>query len=125
MLVYYAHSKLIYNTEREKKELSIIQDNFKNANIINPNGWIYDCGKERDIMEQCFIFVKQSDIIVFSTIEDGFIGKGVYSEIQRAFWYDKYVYYLFEGKLHKFDDFSNINIYERGWDWKKFAKVNV
>ena len=125
MLVYYAHSKLIYNTEKEKEEFSIIKDNFKDSVIINPNEWIYDNGKEKDIMEQCYIFVKQSDIIVFSTIEDGFIGKGVYSEIQRAFWYDKYVYYLFEDKLYKFDKFSNIDIYERGRDWKKFAKVNV
>ena len=70
MLIYYAHSKLIYNTEKEKEEFSIIKDNFKDDIIINPNGWVYDNGKEKDIMEQCYIFVKQSDVIVFSMIED-------------------------------------------------------
>ena len=38
MLVYYAHSKLIYNTEKEKEEFNIIKDNFKDGVIINPNG---------------------------------------------------------------------------------------
>ena len=125
MLVYYAHSKLIYNTEKEKEEFSVIKDNFKDGVIINPNGWIYDNGKEKDIMEQCYIFVKQSDIIVFSMIEDGFIGRGVYTEIQKAMWWHKKIYCLHEGKLHKFDNFDNISIFERGMNWKRFAKVKI
>ena len=95
MLIYYAHSKLIYNTEKEKEEFSIIKNSFKDDIIINPNGWVYDNGKEKDIMEQCYIFVKQSDIIVFSMIEDGFIGRGVYTEIQKAmWWHKKYIVYM-------------------------------
>ena len=124
MLIYYAHSKLIYDTKREKEEIEIIQDAFTNSHIINPNGWIYNNKRESDIMEQCYIFVKQSDIIIFSSV-DGFIGKGVYNEIQRAFWYDKDVYYLSEDRLYKFNNFNDIEIFNRGWDWKKFAKVKV
>ena len=76
-------------------------------------------------MEQCYIFVKQSDIIVFSMIEDGFIGRGVYTEIQKAMWWHKKIYCLHEGKLHKFDNFGNISIFKRGMDWKRFAKVKI
>ena len=58
MLIYYAHSMLIYNTEREREEIEDIKKGFifydkLQDRIINPNGWIYDNGDEKSIMEQC------------------------------------------------------------------------
>ena len=35
------------------------------------------------------------------------------------------IYCLHEGKLHKFDNFENISIFERGMNWKRFAKVKI
>ena len=45
MLIYYAHSMLIYNTDKEKEEIENIKKGFifydkLQDRIINPNGWI-------------------------------------------------------------------------------------
>lgn len=131
MLIYYAHSKSIYNTEREKEEIENIKKGFifydkLQDRIINPNGWIYDNGDEKSIMEQCYVFIKNCDCVVFSTLEDGIIGKGVYSEIDKALEYGKNVFHLRQdGDMKRFlkEDFDKIELVNEGKDWRKYAKV--
>lgn len=134
MLIYYAHSMLIYNTEKEREEIDLIKLNEGHTygnydvTIINPNGWIYDNGNGKDVMEQCFVFIKQSDMTVFSTLKDGVIGKGVYSEIEKALYYDKSVFHLRQdGDMRRFleKDFDKIELVNEGKDWKKYAKVKL
>ena len=76
----------IYNTKIEKKEFDTIYDKFQNENIyiINPAIWIAQNMNGHDAMQQCFKFIDISACIVFTTLEDGIIGKGVYEEINYA-----------------------------------------
>ena len=79
-------------------------------------------------MEQCFVFIKQSDMTVFSTLKDGVIGKGVYSEIEKALYYDKPVFHLRQdGDMRRFleEDFNKIELVNEGKDWRKYAKVKL
>lgn len=77
--VYYAHSILIYNTKREKKELKFLRKKF--SSILNPNTDIkWD---DTTKMEPYFRAVKNSDIVVVSEHKNH-IGKGVYDEIKTA-----------------------------------------
>ena len=133
MLVYYAHSMLIYNTEKEREEIDLIKLNEGHTygnydvTIINPNGWVYDNGNGKDVMEQCFVFIKNCDCVVFSTLEDDIIGKGVYSEINKALEYGKNIFQLNNGKLYIFDreKYNKIELVDEGKDWRKYAKVKL
>ena len=129
MIIYYAHHLSIYNTVQETKELKVISRAFKDSILINPNGWIYD-GPESNssaIMEQCYIFVKQSDMVIFSALDDGVIGRGVYCELETAFENNKKVYFLFRNALIEFYkvDFSKIVLINNGENWKRYAKVKI
>lgn len=35
--VYFGHSRMLYNTEEEKKSIEIIRNTFPNYSIVNPN----------------------------------------------------------------------------------------
>lgn len=77
--LYYAHSMLIYNTKREKKELRFLRKNF--SSVCNPKT---DITWDNTIkMEAYFKVVKNSDIVVVSEYKNH-IGKGVYDEIKTA-----------------------------------------
>lgn len=124
-LIYYAHHKSKYNTKTELNEINKIEKAFNLSRIINPNGWIYQCGNENSIMNQCLKMVENCDILVFSTLDDGVIGKGVYSEIEHALNFNKEVY-LLKDKLYKFtmSDYNKIKIiYEDTKSWRRYAKV--
>lgn len=123
--IYYAHHQWKYNTEEELKELEQIElqlDGF----IVNPNGWVYEVEDQSYCMGQCFHFVKICDTLVFSTIENGIMGKGVYDEIKCALDNNKQVYYLNNGLLESFyyGDYDNIKIVvdETGTN-RRYAKV--
>lgn len=111
-VIYYAHHLAKYDTLEELKELDLIESNFDNSVIINPNGWINQDADEKTIMEQCFKLVYKSDILVFSSIEDGIIGQGIYGELLKAFTHGVEVYYLNDNKIEPFTDrhFDNISI---------------
>lgn len=93
-IIYYAHHMWKYNTKEENDEINQIHNKFDNSVIINPNGWVAQVGDEGYIMEQCFQMVRNSNILVFSSIEDGVIGKGVYDEVHEAYDNDLDIYYL-------------------------------
>ena len=118
--IYYAHSMEIYNTKIEKKEFDAIYDKFQNENIyiINPATWIAQNMNGHDAMQQCFKFIDISDCIIFTTLEDGIIGKGVYEEISYA---------LKNNIITRFlnIDFKKIDIIynKTSSTWKRYAKV--
>ena len=74
---YYSHSMRIYNTEREAEELDTIEELY--GDVINPNGDI----TWRGSMEPYFKAVRRSCILIFSQYK-GYIGRGVFDEIQTA-----------------------------------------
>ena len=128
MIVYYAHHMSVYNTLQEERELKVIHRVFKNSVVINPNGWINSKGVNGPaIMEQCYIFVQKSDAVVFSTLEDGVIGRGVYCELKKAFKYKKRVYFLIRNALIEYyeSDYKETKLINNGKDWKTYAKVKI
>jgi hypothetical protein len=94
-IIYYAHSKRIYNSEEETEELDAIRDYFFTALIFNPNRPSIQWAK--DPMAECLRLVEDESTtaLVFSGI-DGYIEAGVYAEIRVAQNTEKAVYYLNE-----------------------------
>ena len=77
-------------------------------------------------MNQCYHFVKMSDVVVFSSL-DAIIGRGVYEEVQLALEDNKDVYYLSDNNFYKITlkDFLKINIiYNETNSFRKYASVN-
>lgn len=107
--VYYAHHQWKYGTKIEEYELGVIERYFPHACIFNPSTdpKSKDCGDEGQIMEECLDMVAESDIIVFSSMDD-MIGKGVYEEIQVAKRAGKLILYLNRDELT-----TNYEIYNR------------
>ncbi len=91
--LYYAHHMFKYNTKEEKQEIELIEKKFPNFLIINPNEWICQDNSEQAIMNQCYHFVKMSDILVFSSLNT-IIGRGVHEEVQLALEENKDVYLI-------------------------------
>ena len=123
--LYYAHHIFNHNTKEEKQEIELIEKKFPNFLIINPNGWIYQDNSEQAIMNQCYHFVKMSDILVFSSLNT-IIGRGVYEEVQLALEKNKDVYYLLDNDFYKINlkDFLKVNIiYNKTNDFRKYAST--
>lgn len=124
--LYYAHHMFKYNTDEEKQEIKLIEEKFPSFLIINPNGWIYKNNSEQAIMNQCYHFVKMSDILVFSSLNT-IIGRGVYEETKLALENNKDVYYLFNNNFYKItaDTFLKVKIiYNETKSFRKFASVS-
>ena len=126
-VIYYAHHMRKYNTQEEKEEVDIIENIFNSGIIINQNGWIYQCGNENYIMNQCLQLVKNSDILIFSTIENRIIGKGVYTEIECALKNNKRVYFLKDKLIeYTYSDFNKIElIYNKTKSYREYARVTT
>ena len=114
-----------YNTKEEKQEIELIEKKFPNYLIINPNEWICQDNSEQAIMNQCYHFVKMSDVLVFSSLNT-IIGRGVYEEVQLALEKNKDVYYLLDSNFYKINlkDFLKVNIiYNKTNDFRKYANT--
>ena len=122
--VYYAHSKQIYNTNREKKELAFLRKHF---DVLCPNT---DIGEHNNI-EPYLEAVKTCNRVVCSEYKKH-IGKGIFEEIRCAFEESKRIfvlrkrkkrYHLLEilGKAHKYGV-----VYDDEADWKiNYAKLSI
>jgi len=75
--VYYAHSKCIYNTPREKSELKWLRKKF--AKVLDPNSDMGELGDVNPYLRA----VGEHDAVVCSEYK-GYIGKGVYHEVDHA-----------------------------------------
>ena len=117
--VYYAHSKLIYNTKREKKELEFLRKKF--SSVFNPN--IKISWDNNTKMEPYFKAVKNSDIVVASEYKKH-IGKGVFDEITTAINNNITVLCL-RRKLFKYQLYKIANVeIVNDQDWKKkYGKI--
>ena len=119
--VYYAHSMLIYDTRREKKELKFLKKHYKF--VCNPNTDIkWDDAME---MEPYFKAIKSCDLLICSEYKNH-IGKGVYDEIRTALNNNIIVLCLkkklFRYRLHNIKDL----ILKNENDWKiKYGKINT
>ena len=92
--IYYAHHRWKYNTKIEEYELNLIREYFPNSTIFNPSEDLDVEGRtEEDIMKDCLERVRDSDIVIFSSM-DGVIGKGVYEELKEAYKTDKLTLYI-------------------------------
>ena len=114
-----------YNTKEEKQEIELIEKKFPNFLIINPNGWICQDNSEQAIMNQCYHFVKMSDILVFSSLNT-IIGRGVHEEVQLALEKNKDVYYLLDNDFYKINlkDFLKVNIiYNKTNNFREYAST--
>lgn len=98
--IYYAHHQWKYNTPEEAYELTLIRKYFPRAAICNPATDLESIatGDETIIMQECLNKVKDSDIVIFSSL-DGCIGTGVYHEIKYAQKNGKVIFYIFHDKL--------------------------
>lgn len=124
-IIFYAHHLWKYGTQKEIDELCVIKKHFKDSVIINPNGWINQCGDEKYITGQCLKLVEVSDVLVFSALQDNVIGKGVYSEIETALNKGKKVFFLCDDILIRFGlyDFKSIEILRNATD-RRYAQIN-
>lgn len=77
-LMYYAHSKKIYNTKREQAELMWLLDNFS-GKVVCPNNGMGELGS----IEPYLKMISKCDGVVLSEYERH-IGRGVFSEVERA-----------------------------------------
>jgi hypothetical protein len=97
--IYYAHHRWKYGTQIEAYELDLIRRYFPTSTVFNPSEHLDVKGRsEEDIMKECLEHVRDSDIIIFSSM-DGVIGKGVYEELQEAHKTDKLVLYILWDRL--------------------------
>ena len=123
--LYYCHHMFKYNTKEEKQEIELIEKKFPNFLIINPNEWICQDNSEQAIMNQCYHFVKMSDVLVFSSLNT-IIGRGAYEEVQLALEENKDVYYLLDNNFYKINlkDFLKVNIiYNKTNNFRKYAST--
>ena len=116
MRVYYGHSKKIYGTDREKKELKLLKTMFDN--VICPNN---DIGNVERGMKVYLKIVEWANLIIVSEY-CGYVGYGVYYEIKTAIEHNIPVKCLRKNKLYDIEDLS---IYDSN-DWEiKYAKLKI
>lgn len=113
--IYYAHHQWKYCTDAELYELDLIGRYFPNATIFNPSRDLKtpkeyfesQDSREEAIMEECLETVRNSDILIFSSL-NGTTGEGVYREVEEAKKAGKLVLYIFQDTLH-----AGFHIYKR------------
>jgi len=118
-VVYYAHSKKIYNTSREKMERSYIEKRFKA--VCCPNRDMGELGSMNPYIDK----VKGCHAVVCTEFQ-GHIGKGVYEEITAALRFEKEVYCLRRRvgvfQLHRIKEVMIVD----DTDWgTRYGKVKV
>jgi len=113
--IYFAHPRATQDSPRALEAIEAIKEKFPTATIINPADYI---GSN---MKFYLRLVAKADILIFITTEDGFIGKGVFSEIRLAQFLRK------EALFYHFQDqqfaryFEILNVNEDNWE--KYAQV--
>ena len=116
--IYYAHHQWKYGTQIERYEIDLIKRYFPDSVVFNPATELTTdpaLGEEA-IMEECLERVRNSDIVIFSSM-DGVVGTGVYHEVQEARKNGKFVYYIFNNRLfetfyiRKFNDIQTDRVY--------------
>jgi len=74
--IYYAHSKLIYDTPREKQELKWLKKKFI---VVDPNKDLSELGSMEPYIKKMF----ECNMVICSEYKKH-VGKGVYEEVYHA-----------------------------------------
>lgn len=116
---YYAHSKLIYNTTRERAEEKFLKKKFK---VVNPNTDMGEMGSMIPYLQK----ISCVDGVVFSEFQKH-IGKGVYEEVKHSILLGKPTYCLRKTLLgYKLIPIKEIPEVSDEYDWKVgYAKVSA
>lgn len=122
--IYYAHHRWKYGSKVEEYERELIRRYFPLANIFDPSTDLKHTALDGEevVMAECFEVVRNSDILVFSSM-DGVIGTGVYHEIQEAQRLGKIIFYIYQDDLH-----ARFNVNLRDEDKRSdrlYATVNI
>lgn len=121
--IYYAHHQWKYNTTVELYELSLIRRYFPNASVFNPSIDLKTDSKDESvIMSECLDTVRNSDILIFSSL-DGCVGKGVYQEVMQAQNQGKIIFYIYQDGLRT--DFGISERPESKRTDRMYANVNL
>jgi hypothetical protein len=117
--IYYAHSKMIYNTSREKSELKYLK---RFGKVICPNNHI---GEQANINYYLDIIKSKCKTVVCSEYKR-YIGKGVFEEISHADYHGIPNYVLRkQSKRYRLSIIKGVDIVDEN-DWKiKFAKIII
>ena len=109
---------LIYGTDRERKELAALKRYFGDAHIVNPNGDVQSSRSMVPFLEA----VERSDVVAFSDV-DGWIGRGVYTEVHHAHQHDKTLFHIGQQTMNIVAFTGGVRVANRD-DWKyRYAKV--
>jgi hypothetical protein len=91
-MIYFAHPINTYNSDLERKCLSLIKEKFPNDDIINPSDKevidmfdIYKTTYPNNYMQYFANLVWECDKIVILPFSDGMIGAGVWFEAHEHF----------------------------------------
>jgi len=116
--VYYAHSKTIYDTAREKEELTYLRKQYKE--VIDPNSDLGELGHINEYLKK----ITLCDMVICSETDSGHLSKGTFTEVVYAFNSIKPVKCIKEkkGKLILLP-VLNISIVNGGTDWNKYGKI--
>ena len=115
-IIYYAHSMKIYGSERERKELRRLREEFPKGCIWNPNR-PYIQG-HKNPMGACLNIVKDAWIagIAFSH-DNRKIPSGVYDEIQAAKKNRKTIYIIESDRIRIYYGNIKLTKKDRATDW--------
>ena len=80
--IYYAHPKVFYGTDAEKKNLRLIRSRFPESRILNPRRY-QNFAYDRRIMSHYRDLVDNCDVVVFSRLRKN-ITAGVGKEVNHA-----------------------------------------
>jgi hypothetical protein len=111
--VYFAHSKLDYNTKAEKDAIKTLSAIY---NVFCPNNNLGETGS----MYHYLNIVKWCDETVVLEHKE-LVGKGVYEEVQTALQNKKPTFVLRAGKLLKVTGVKVVN----SDNWKQFAQLQI
>ena len=115
MKVYFAHSMIHYGSGDEKIALMFLRKRFET--VIDPNK---DMGEQGDIVPY-LAKITECDAVCVMEYE-GFVGKGVFSEVKFALLCKKPVYAMRNNKLYIV---KSVKVYD-STDWKiAYGKIKI
>jgi hypothetical protein len=79
LIVYYAHSKIDYGSNREYRDLLYLKKRFPKAEVICPNNDLGELGSLKPYLD----FVDTCSMLIVREYKNH-VGKGAFSELARA-----------------------------------------
>lgn len=120
--IYFAAPMLIYDDDWYNLALARICESFSNCNIIPPKHLFQS---NEDWQHKWPDLLNSVDMIIFTSDELGFIGRGTYVEIMSGL--NKGIPILYLTPNTQFLPWGDITIEEfnNGNDWRRFARVTI